>query len=236
MRLFLKWCSRRWSNPHPADDPRQSVDASRKQAFISEVANLIRSAEYWHTELEKTIASGPGGNPNEYEWQVQERLKALLVSVCGIARILDPHPRRDDPAYGARKERGKELRNELNIELDSPIFSTEVRDSLEHLDERIDDWLDRHPGVGLQTWRIYNFGEPVQLPGNALREFDVSGRTLKIGTDSATIPSIIAAVRGLKKKVPKSHRLDIKLTFVPGQFPRMDLDTHQVPGTDETNP
>jgi hypothetical protein len=212
------------------------MDAARRQAFHSEIANLIHSAEFWHAELETTIARGPGDNPIDFEWQVQERLKVLLVSTCGLARIFDPHPRRRDPSYSARKQRGDDLRREFQVTLGSAIFPTEVRDSLEHLDERIDDWIDSHPGIGLKIWRIYSAGQPLQLLGDALREFDIPSRTLRIGKDEVTIQSLIAAVREIKQRIPQTHRLDVRIECPSGGPPKMNLQTRQIPGTGDKPP
>src|SRR4051794_25987250 len=47
--------------------------------------------------------------------------------------------------YRARQQRGKHLREHLGLAEDDPLRQRELRDNLQHLDERIDEWIVHHP-------------------------------------------------------------------------------------------
>lgn len=69
-------------------------------------------------------------------------LQSLLVAMGNISKILWPVMRRGDKeGNDLRKARGRELREAIGIRRDSVLRSRVLRDTFEHLDERMDKWF-----------------------------------------------------------------------------------------------
>src|SRR6266849_8982602 len=60
-------------------------------------------------------------------------IQSFLVATANISKFLWPIPRRET--------RGKQLREFLSVQDDSPLKRRKVRDSFEHFDERLDSWI-----------------------------------------------------------------------------------------------
>jgi bifunctional DNA-binding transcriptional regulator/antitoxin component of YhaV-PrlF toxin-antitoxin module len=69
-------------------------------------------------------------------------VQSLLIALGNISKILWPIMKRGDKKGNElRKARGKELREALGIKHGSALESRVLRDTFEHLDERMDKWF-----------------------------------------------------------------------------------------------
>jgi hypothetical protein len=70
-------------------------------------------------------------------------LVSFLTHAAIVSKLLDP-------IKEASFERGKELREHLHVPADSPLLPRAARDNLEHIDERIDNWVKRKESAALE--------------------------------------------------------------------------------------
>lgn len=79
-----------------------------------------------------------GDNMTRQSRDVWFVLLSFLTHAAMVSKFLDPiHPKE------AKKERGEALRAHLGIADDSVLLTRDARDNLEHIDERIDRWVQR---------------------------------------------------------------------------------------------
>lgn len=80
-------------------------------------------------------------------WHSYQSAMDVVTAAARIARIFEPAPRKKAPHFEQAKARGEELRaifpswNKMKI-----LGSKDVRNSIEHFDERIDEFLIETPG------------------------------------------------------------------------------------------
>jgi len=102
----------------------------------------------------------------------------FLTAVANISKTFDP---------GKDHQRGKELRTDYGINPQNPFMDRamkEIRNAMEHYDERFENWVREHPGRGYATFSLKIGQIPV-----------VSG-----DSDLFTlfVPSLIVTYRGTK--------------------------------------
>jgi len=141
----------------------------------------------------KQLNQAPMGGRATLHLQVFRSLHSLLTHASNVSKLLWP-PR---PKQHNAKARGHELRGILGITDQSPLKSRELRNNLEHFDERLDEWvkspiamivddtigdISQAKRFGDDVWRWYDpqsleflfKGEKYQLDGifQALKEVD----------------------------------------------------------------
>lgn len=79
-----------------------------------------------------------GDNTTRQSRDVWFVLLSFLTHAAMVSKFLDPV--RPDEAKGKRRV---ELRAHLDVPDNSPILPRDARDNLEHIDERIDKWVQR---------------------------------------------------------------------------------------------
>lgn len=134
--------------------------------FNRSIAKLERAAEHWRN-LENHIDDSESAAPLE----IVADCTVCLSSLAAIRRVLRPAP----SALPRAKRRAETLLRLLNGPALAQVTSVVVRNSWEHLDERLDDWLgSRQPGTG----SVSEIHVSVQTPEQStmvLRRFDPVG-------------------------------------------------------------
>jgi hypothetical protein len=109
--------------------------------------------------------------------------------------------------WNTRGSRG--LREELGVANSSPLKSRDVRNAMQHLEERIDSFVRTHPGMHIGGWRVTSHPRPNPRPEAAfLRFLNTFHWTLRVydsdGFKECNIEEIMKAVSALSAKLPKS--------------------------------
>jgi hypothetical protein len=89
-------------------------------------------------------------------------IQAFLVAIANISKFLWPVKK----ASKETKGRCEQLRSRLSIEDDHPFKSRSMRDSFEHSDERLDEWI-ASPQRGMHYGRISSRGVRGQAVGDS---------------------------------------------------------------------
>ncbi len=93
----------------------------------------------------------------------QELVAVLHESVIGfldacaiISKLFNPAPRdRSSPEAERALERGQQLRRSEEVDLQVDVFmSRAVRNAMEHIDEKMDEWLDGNTPYFKHTWVV----------------------------------------------------------------------------------
>jgi hypothetical protein len=125
------------------------------QAVIAHRAYLrIRSA----IELHRTPESErkPPVPDQELVAVLHESVIGFLDACAIIAKFFDPTPRDRSSSDGMRAlMRGRHLQHSVEVDLQADAFmSKEVRNAMEHIDERMDEWLAGSPPYFKRTWVV----------------------------------------------------------------------------------
>lgn len=130
-------------------------------------------------------------------------LHTLLSAAAIVSKILWP-TRDGDP------QRGQELRRMLDVSEESSLRSRAVRNSLEHVDERLEAWDAEYPdGPFVDTY----IGDPAHAPGTPLppeaylRAFDPEAQVLMFRGDRIELAPIISELRHLQIRAGMLHGL-----------------------------
>ena len=78
---------------------------------------------------------------------LHESVVVFLESCAIISKFFDPAPRNPNSAEGRRALlRGQQLRHSVEVELSTdPFMPRDVRNAMDHIDERMDEWLAGNP-------------------------------------------------------------------------------------------
>lgn len=125
--------------------------------------------------------------------------QAFLSAVANVSKLFWPDPRGD-------AARGEKLRLRYSVAEASPISRRDVRNSYDHIDERLDRWSEKDRGmVDLSVGPGPSGG--VQVAGgatSALRNFDTKAQTLTFWEDSIHLPSVLAELKRLEDAARKA--------------------------------
>jgi hypothetical protein len=101
------------------------------------------------------------------------------------------------------------LREELGVGRDSPLRNRDVRNAMQHLEERISSFIRDHPRMAIGGWRVSRSPRPDLLPNAAfLRHLNTFHWTLRVydtgGFKECNVEIIMSAVIRLTKLLPKA--------------------------------
>jgi hypothetical protein len=152
---------------------------------------------------------------------VHDAVCQFLDSVAVVSKILSPWVRDPNSIEGkASVARGKELVAVLGLTGSEHYMPRDVRNSIEHVDERLEEWLRAENRPFIEQWAIIWPGESGDWkPLDALRTLD--GRTwdFSILGDRCNLRDIYNALCELDKKLGVATS-DLSLSVTtPGQAP-----------------
>ncbi len=190
-------------------------------AFELEIRKQIDTALRAYARIKKVCATRYEGPLNtdleaQLTMQVQDDLHAFFSSVGVIAKILDPHPKKISKFYDQSLARGEALRNALQVGLKSKILDRSVRDGLEHIDERIDEYLETNPSVIYESWIIERVGHDERLnTRTVMRYFDSSSSSFRLVNATGNLDEFAKELEGLRNRLTtQGHILAISLENV----------------------
>jgi hypothetical protein len=177
------------------------------QAFELEIRKQIETALRAFSRIKKICTTKYEGPPNA-EWevnlttQIQDDLHAFFTSVGTIAKILDPHPRKGDELESLYLARGSALQRALILDGTWKLLDRDVRNGLEHIDERIDQYLRDNPQVIYESWIIERVGHDERLnTQTVLRYFDGSSFNFKIVGANGNLIELVKELEALRARL-----------------------------------
>jgi len=176
------------------------MDAFLEQVFLRETQCQARYAMATYQRMSTLIAADVGAE--EFFREAQ----ALLNQTGAISRVLWP-PKIQDAENDARAQaRGQHLRTVLGIKEPHAVQDRSLRNHLEHLDERLDDWAERSKNrviADLLIGPLDMIGGNVFKPEDIFRHYDPSRRVLIFRGESFCIQHLVEGVAQIADAVQK---------------------------------
>ena len=104
-----------------------------EMVLIDEIALQVCIAQRAAARLEVAL-------DNFDKIEVWSSIQSILVASGNISKVLWP-------VFKKNKERGKKLRQLLNVEDDNILSNRTFRNHFEHYDERIEEWFENQPSA-----------------------------------------------------------------------------------------
>lgn len=160
--------------------------------FTNEIRTQCKFALQAEQQITQALASGE-------TFKVFFALQAFLVAVGHVSMLL--WPGRPLPGKPTIANRGKELRELLNVPQDSPFRKRNFRNHSEHFDSRLEEWAATSKRRNLADMNIMHTGAIKGMdPGDFLRNFDPNkfaftfrGETYEIAKVRAALESLLIA-------------------------------------------
>lgn len=160
------------------------------------VSRLERAAEHWKA-LESGIDDGQVAPPID----IVADCTVCLASLAAVRRVLRPSPKAPTTA----RERATAIDGLLGQPPLTNVTSVSVRNSWEHLDERLDDWLgSRTPGSGSVT-EIHVSCKPPSPTTTVLRRFDPVQFAIHFGGSVVPLKDCVMEMDDLQKRIDQAY-------------------------------
>lgn len=164
--------------------------------FSRSISKLERAAEHWRN-VGNQIDDGQTAAPIE----IVSDCTVCLSSMAAIRRILRPAPKAKHKA----KRRAEALLKLLDDPPLANVTSVGVRNSWEHLDERLDDWLaERQAGFGSVS-EIHVSVKPPEQTTKVLRRFDPNGFAIHFSDTCISLRPCQNEIADLKQRINKAY-------------------------------
>jgi hypothetical protein len=171
------------------------MDKGLETAYLQELDGQANFALLALADMRKSHADLVGGDQGA-GIRFWSSVQSFLMAVANISKILFP---KTNP-------RGGHLRNLVGVSSGSPLDYTNrgVRDSYEHIDERLETWWNTSADKRRADYNIYPTSALHGLIGgsnNCLRHFDPNTNTLTFQGNSLEILPVEKAIVELKQKI-----------------------------------
>jgi hypothetical protein len=163
-------------------------------AMLFNTRSAIASIE-WVSNMFDTISkgtAGPKGGEKEMD-DILNNLQNIVVNGAALSRFLWPPNK-------AHEWRGVQLRTALQIDSSSALKSRGLRNDIEHIDERLDEYLEKGV-VGYVHPQFVGLTQKQEVPTHYFRAYFVdSGRFRLLGSEY-DIPPIADAIVKLHERL-----------------------------------
>ena len=155
----------------------------QESIFLSEIA--------FHSDLAQRGAEHLFAiNENVDKIEVWSSVQSILIAAGNISKILWPNKK--------YKERGKKLRELLNVDSNSVLRSRKFRNLLEHYDELIDDLFANHPTA---SYIDFAMNPSMSFSGRKChRGYNSFNNTLVIRGQILDLNVLLKAIKDIKLK------------------------------------
>lgn len=169
-------------------------EATTQCQFVVLAASELNYAN-WLSEASFAPDADPNDvtlRPGYYQPRIWFSVQNILVSSANLSKLLWGSGR-NGPDARAEAEAGRhELRESLQVEDDSPLKSTTVRNRFEHFDQRLEKWRQG----GGQIFIGRNIGDPnaVHTPSEPDRfgHYDPATGIVTILGETSVLPDLVA--------------------------------------------
>lgn len=199
----------RLTNPETGPGHRErTLDEDRELAvFMVELKEQCRSILVTYDELNNILNEVPSSDVDfrrVLNSQIWSRLQSIMSSASIVSKLLwpTPLPKRD----GSDKRailRARVLRGMLGIEKKQSILSSDVRNSFQHIDERLIQWLPTQLKDIPWGWSISGFEKDEEPPESksAFRHFNIYTHELRVGDSICNLAQVIDFVREIESHI-----------------------------------
>ena len=205
------------------------MDRAKENVFLGELHDQCRVAERAFSRIRWAIemhAKPPGERPgtlsdSQLDGFVQDAICTFLDACAIISKILKPAPFRRNQEQAARAEaRGAELLQGIGVSEDEEFMPRDVRDAVEHIDERLDEWLAAGNRPFPETWVIVWPGQPGSWqPVDGLRTFDARSMSVSVLAARCNLARMYEGLISLDMRL-NVQTSDMSLSFTePGKPP-----------------
>ncbi len=197
------------------------MDDKSRRAYYTLIATELRRAQRAIQTIGKIVSVSfkPGTSIEEksrWEYQFIELISDALTQFFGacamISKVLDPYPSRDgndrNPTIARAVRRGEELREILGVTQSWKLLNRDLRDSIEHFDERIDERLGSGQDVDY-LWEVRRTGNaPTPFDfDRGMRAFDPVSKRFRVAGDEGNLEDLVTELNELDKKVRIHQRV-----------------------------
>ena len=163
----------------------------RTEMFLREVDQQCRFAIMaYHDLLEE-----PRREPKRDRFWFSA--EALLIAVANLSKLFWPSRK-----SSSSTERGRELREMLDVPDDSPLQNRDLRNHFEHFDERLDTlFKDGNPRGILDSNIGIRVNAPKGSPPSVLRDYQPTTGILSFLGEEYHLPTVMNAVSDLQARV-----------------------------------
>ena len=166
------------------------------QLFNRSIKRLESAAEYWHK-----LVRGIDDSNNASPLDIVADCTVCLSAMAAIRRILCPA--KSDSSFKTRRA------NALLQLLENPrlpnVTSVNVRNSWEHFDERLDDYLSNRPHGEDAMSELHISPRPPSATTTVLRRFDPTEFAIHFGGHSIPLQPCIDEVELLSQLIDKAY-------------------------------
>jgi len=185
------------------------MDRFLEQVYLREIESQATYALTTHARMETTLLAG-ATDAQEFFREAQ----AMLNHAGAVSRLLWP-PRIADGQKRSRAEaRGNELRKALGIVEPHVLQDRSLRNHLEHLDERLDDWAESSKNriIGDQLiGPVGVIGGSVVKATEIIRHYDPSTSTFIFRGELFDMSQLLAGV-GEVRRLAQSRLASLKVS------------------------
>jgi len=188
---------------------RSTEEARELMVFLVEVGEQCRAFMTAYSEVTELIAQGPPRNDEErgiFSRRIWSRLQACLASCSIIYKILWPSQLNEKALI-----RSRGIKQFLEL-YDKNQFPRHVRNSFEHVDERLSDWLLTQSDEIPWGWCLSSFDkeeEPTDS-SQAFRYFHLGTFDLRVADSSCNLREVMHHVNKLLERIPSEAQINFR--------------------------
>lgn len=173
-----------------------------ENAYVSEIVNQCESAISAGMRMNEALEAQ--SRPVVFFQHAQ----AFVVHVAALSRIFWPPHIRDQVRKGVAAARADHLRRQLGIVSPHTLENRDLRNHIEHFDERLDDWASSSTSLNHCDLNIMPLGAVGGLnPSDNFRQFDPATKIFHFRGDAFDVQALATAVSVLL--VTANARLDL---------------------------
>jgi hypothetical protein len=155
--------------------------------FVGEIARQAKIAKRAAERLQENT-------DNFDELEVWGSIQSILVAAGNVSKILWP-------SRASSAERGKMLRDLLNVDARSLLSDRKIRNHFEHYDERIEDWFEKNGSAVYMDSSIDPFGSIWgNNPSNIHRAYNPLTQTLTFRGESVDLAALLDVLEEIRRK------------------------------------
>ncbi len=167
------------------------------QLFERAMKNLETAAEHWNN-----MAQGIDDGKTAPPLQIVADCTVCLSSMAAVRRILYPNQK----ATSVIKHRALTLLKVLGAPPLANITSAQVRNSWEHFDERLDNYLTARKGTGGTVSELHVSAQPLDTTTTILRRFDPVEITIHFARDKLSLRPAAVEIKDLSERINAAYR------------------------------
>jgi hypothetical protein len=191
--------------------PLPEWDSWAQGPYLVEVARQCNFALYAAKELDLAVRS------EGLSWRAWYAAQAFLTATANLSKLLDPVEPLPRKAGGKaerwRMRRGEELRAILEIPESSALLDRTVRNSFEHIDEKLDEWIVEQPRPSVEDYESGGVPRPPAQPSIPLRILDAERGVILFRDVELDVPAVVGEISLILGRVQQLESLS---KFDPG--------------------